>query len=223
MAYRQVEVAADEWDHCFTRSIDKQTVFKDTSDYQRFLQTLYLCNGNRALLRGALRWPSHEHLLSLPRGEPLVAIGAYCLMPNHFHLLLRQVAAKGISMFMQKLGTSFSMYHNAKYEHIGNVFIKPFRAKHVGKDDYFQHVTQYIHLNPAELFEPQWKEGVVRNMNALTRRLGDYPYSSLVDYLGTKRPENAIIDADTAHLFESAPSLDNLLFEAAEYYRELNL
>ncbi len=124
---------------------------------------------------------------------------------------------------MQKLGTSFSMYYNVKYEHIGNVFIKPFRAKHVGKDDYFQRVVQYIHLNPAELFEPKWKEGIVGNKNKLAKQLGNYRYSSLADYLGTRRVENAIIVASTADLFETALSLDSLIYEAAEYYREINL
>jgi|SRR3989344_2008707 len=223
MAYRQVELADEEWYHCYTRSIDGEPVFKDERDYFRFLESLYLCNGSRTLLRGALHRPSHEHLLSLNRGEPLVGIGAYCLMPNHYHLLLRQVAPKGISTFMQKLGTSYSMYYNAKYEHIGNVFIKPFRAKHVAKDDYFQHVIQYIHLNPAELFEPRWKDGEVRNMQSLAKELADYRYSSLMDYLGTKRPENAIIDGSTADIFESPPSLDGLLYDASEYYRQLNL
>lgn len=223
MGYRQTEFAVDEWYHCYTRSIDKQVVFKDVDDYNRFLESLYLCNGSRTLLRGALYRPSHEHLLSLKRGEPLVAIGAYCLMPNHFHLLLRQIAEGGISTFMQKMGTSFSMYYNLKYEHVGNVFIKPFRAKHVGQDDYFQRVIQYIHLNPAEIFEPQWKEGTVGNMKSLSMQLGDYRYSSLADYLGTKRPENTIIDSATANLFESPLSLEGLLHEAAEYYRELNL
>jgi len=223
MAYRQVDFAVDEWYHCYTRSIDKQPVFKDATDYRRFLQSLYLCNGSRTILRGALRSPSHEHLLSLERGEPLVSIGAYCLMPNHYHLLLRQVAPKGISTFMQKIGTSFSMYYNTKYQHIGNVFIKPFRAKHVGEDDYFQRVVQYIHLNPAEIFEPGWKEGSVRNMNMLSKRLGEYYYSSLADYLGKERPENVIIDATTAELFESPLTLDDLLGEAAAYYEEVNL
>lgn len=223
MAYRQVGFATDEWYHCYTRSIDRQPVFKDTNDYNRFLESLYLCNGSRTILRGVLRNPSHEHLLSLKRGEPLVAIGAYCLMPNHFHLLLRQIADKGISTFMQKIGTSFSMYFNTKYEHIGNVFIKPFRAKHVGQDDYFQRVVQYIHLNPAELFEPQWKQGVVRNMDFLSNELGKYRYSSFIDYLGTKRPENAIIDESTQKMLESPPSLSGIIDEAAAYYAELRL
>src|SRR3989344_1709537 len=190
MASRPITFAVDEWYHCFSRSIDGQPVFKEVGDYIRFMESLYLCNGNRKLLRSALYRPSHEHLLSLKRGEPLVAVGAYCLMPNHFHLLLKQTADNGISTFMQKLGTSFSMYYNTKYEHIGNVFIKPFRAKHVGKDDYFQHVIEYIHLNPAEIFEPRWKEGVVDDADALAGRLGEYPYSSLIDYRGEKRPEN---------------------------------
>ena len=223
MANRQVEFATEEWYHCYTRSIDKKRVFKDANDYSRFLESLYLCNGSRNILRGALYHPSREHIFGLKRSEPLVAIGAYCLMPNHFHLLLRQIVDKGISTFMQKMGTSFAMYYNRKYDHVGNVFIKPFRAKHIGQDDYFQRVVQYIHLNPVEIFEPKWKEGIVGNMNKLSRQLEGYRYSSLVDYVGEKRLENAIIDSKTANLFETPPLIESLLSEAAEYYQEINL
>src|SRR3989344_4020646 len=146
MSQRPIVFSDEELYHCYTRSIDGRPVFKDADDYDRFLEAMYLCNGNRRLLRGALFRPSHEHLLSLKRGSPLVAIGAYCLMPNHFH-----------------------------------VFIKPFRAKHIEKDDYFQRVAHYIHLIPVELFEPKWKKGEVRDMKSLRRKMKAYRYSSLID------------------------------------------
>jgi putative transposase len=221
MAYRQVPFAPDEWYHCFTRSIDRKRVFTSANDYNRFLQALYLCNSATAIERGAIYRPSHTTFFTLERGEPLVAVGAYCLMPNHFHLLLRQVANNGISTFMQKVGTSFSMYYNVKHKHIGNVFIKPFRAKHVDRDEYFQKAVQYIHLNPAELFEPGWKEGKVKNAHALQQKLCEYRYSSLMDYLDEKRPENNIIDFTTAEYFTAAVSIEKMVSEAADYYTEI--
>jgi putative transposase len=223
MSQRPIAFSDDEWYHCYSRSIDRQPVFKDTADYNRFLESLYLCNGNRRLLRSAMYRPSHEHLLTLERGSPLVAVGAYCLMPNHFHLLLRQVSDNGISTFMQKVGTSFSMYYNTKYEHIGNVFIKPFRAKHIEKDDYFQQIVQYIHLNPVEIFEPRWKEAVVRDMKRLPQKLKSYQYSSFLDFDGLKRPENAIVDQSVIQMLEKPPNMQDMLFEAAAYYRDLDL
>jgi len=124
---------------------------------------------------------------------------------------------------MQKLGTSYSMYYNTKYQHIGNVFIKPFRAKHIEKDDYFQHVVQYIHLNPVEIFEPQWKQAKVRDMKGLGAKLRGYRYSSFQDHAGIERPENSIVDASVFGLVSERPIAERMLHEAAEYYQELNL
>ena len=223
MAYRREEFEQDEWYHCYTRSIDKKVVFDTDRDYERFLQALYLCNGTRAIRRGAMYSPSHDRLLSLPRGNRLVSIGAYCLMPNHFHLLLQEITDGGISTFMQKVGTSFSMYFNVKRQHVGNVFIKPFRSKRIDDDAYLRHVVQYIHLNPAELFERDWKSGHVRNMQSLEQNLKTYRYSSLPDYEGTKRLENSILDTEAMSMFDKRPALRDTLIEAAEYYADLPL
>ena len=223
MAYRREEFAVDEWYHCYTRSIDKRVVFETERDYERFLQALYISNGRRTIRRGAMYSPSHERLLSLPRGRPLVSIGAYCLMPNHFHLLLKEITDGGISTFMQKVGTSFSMYFNVKRQHVGNVFIKPFRSKRIDDDAYLQYVVQYIHLNPAELFEREWKSGSVRSMGLLEQKLKAYRYSSLRDYEGVKRPENLILDTDAMSMFDKRPALRDTLIGAAEYYADLPL
>ena len=165
--------------------------------------------------------PSHASFFDVERGEPLVDVGAYCLMPNHFHLLLKQIADNGISTFMQKVGTSYAMYYNVKHKHIGNVFIKPFRAKHIDRDDYFQKAVQYVHLNPAELFEPGWKKGEVKNLSRLHNKLREYRYSSLADYLGKKRPENKIINLATAEYFDAEVSVEKMVSEAAAYYLDI--
>lgn len=223
MAYRREEFAHDEWYHCYTRSIDKRPVFETERDYERFLQALYLCNGTNTIRRSGMYKPTHDRFFSLKRGRPLVAIAAYCLMPNHFHLLVHEITEGGISAFMQKLGTSFSMYFNVKRQHVGNVFVKPFRSKHIDDDPYLQRVVQYIHLNPAELFEREWKTGYVRDMRSLEKKLGTYRYSSLSDYEGTKRVENAILDKKSMAMFSDRPPLLDTLTEAAEYYADLRL
>lgn len=142
-------------------------------------------------------------------------------MPNHFHILLQETIERGISKFMQKVGTSFAMYFNVKRKHVGNVFIKPFRSKHIKDDLYLRQVAQYIHLNPAELFEPGWKRGTVRNMRLLEKRLSAYHYSSLPDYCGARRPEKAILNTKAIELLKDAPLLATVLEEAAAYYAEL--
>ena len=165
------------------------------------------------------RTPELSKTLTEDRGKPVVAIGAYCLMPNHFHLLLKEIKAGGITTFMQKLGTAYTMYFNAKYERVGNLFMRPFRARHVGDDRYFQHVLEYIHCNPAELYEPGWKAGKVNDMHLLARRLIEYPYSSLRNY--EKSEENPILSKDGFKIADQLP-LTKMLDEARIYYAALS-
>ena len=124
----------------------------------------------------------------------------------------------GIATFMQKVGTAYTMYFNAKNERVGNLFMKPFRARHVGDDRYFQHVLQYIHCNPAELYEPEWKSGKVRNMRLLQEKLIEYPYSSLRSY--ETKENNPILSSDGFEIADQLP-ISRILKEAREYYASI--
>ena len=222
MAYRRHEFAPDEWYHCYSRGVDKRRVFTNTADYERFLQGLYLSNDTQAITRGNFQHRSHTDILRLPRTKALVLIGAYSLMPNHFHLLLKELEPGGVTKFMHKLGTGYTMYFNAKYERVGNLFVKPFRSRHIGDDRYFKRVAQYIHLNPAELFESEWKKGSVKSISKLEASLRTYRYGSFVEYCGQTRPETTIIDKDAMDLLRSdAPKINQILNEALAYYRDL--
>ena len=221
MAYRQTEFAVGEWYHCYTRSITGRTVFDDVRDFQRFTEALYLCNGTKTIKRGAISRPTHERMLLLDRGGQLIDLAAYAIMPNHFHLLLQENRDGGISTFMQKLGTSYSMYYNVKKMHIGNVFKKPFRAKHIADERYLQRVLQYIHLNPIELFERGWKQGLIRHPKSVENKVLSYRWSSLPDYESIVRVENAILGKEAMTIFDERPPLRSIIAEAAEYYAEL--
>ncbi len=225
MGYRRHEIAPGEWYHCFARGIDKRTTFSDSSDYRRFQEALYLCNSKTNIERGRVQNLPHEELLRLERGEPLVAIGAYCLMSNHFHLLLKEISEGGISKFMQKLGTSYTMYFNVKNGRTGGLFVGPFRSRHITEDGYLSRIVPYIHLNPAEIFEPGWKRGIVRDLKKLERHLREYSYSSFPDYEGTQRDETSIIDLNefTKLLDIKMPPLETLLPEMAELYQDLEV
>ncbi len=209
-----------EWYHCFNRGVEKRTVFENEIDAKRFLMILYLANGTKPIGLFNVRKPELVKSFGYERGKQIVAIGAYCLMPNHFHLLLKEVVDGGITSFMQKLGTAYSMYFNAKYERVGGLFLKPFRSRHVGSDRYFQRVLQYIHCNPAELYESGWKQGKVRSMDRLERKLLDYPYSSLKNYT-RKEIADPILSADG---FEIATQLNlsRMLEESRLYYSDIS-
>jgi putative transposase len=210
-----------EWYHCYSRGVDKRNVFNKKADYQRFIQGLYLSNSTEPIHRSDLNQHSHEEIFQIPRKDTLVAIGAYALMPNHFHLLLKEKSENGIARFMQKLGTAYTMYFNIRNERVGNLFVKPFRSKHVEDDRYFKYVAQYIHLNPIELFAPKWKTGAVTNLESVEKQLKEYPYSSFQDYSSISRPET-ILDPESIELLsDDLPPLKKVLSEAREYYREI--
>lgn len=221
-----VSFAPDEWYHCFTRGVDKRKVFMDEHDGERFQMLLYVCNSDKPIHLSNM---SHEmrqgralpHVLTLERGRPLVDIGSYCLMPNHPHLLLRETDYGGISAFMQKLLTAYTMYFNKRYSRTGALFSGRFKAVHIANDSHFRRVINYIHANPAELYEPGWKKGTVRDHARLKQRLLSYQFSSLPDYEGTKRPHNVLIHMPAAmeHLDE-IPSFRTLMDDVHAFYRQ---
>lgn len=221
MAHR-IGVGVDEWHHCYTRGIDHRKTFREKRDYERFIELMYLVNSEQSLHRSD-SFLRHEDILAKKRGNPLVAIGAYCLMPNHFHILMQEVAEAGIARFMQKLGTAYTMYFNKKNERIGSLFIGPFRSRHIDTDNYLRHVTQYIHLNPADIYERQWKDGIIKNHQALEKNLKLYTFSSLQDYIGTKRIARTILSEDAMQTIGALPPLGRVIHDAAEYYAHLNL
>lgn len=205
--------------HCYSRGVDKRIVFETTSDYERFIQSLYLCNNSEPVRRFEMEGVSHEEVLTVPRKNTIVSIVAYALMPNHFHLLLKETTDAGITTFMRKLGTAYTMYFNLKNNRTGNLFTKPFKSVRIARDAHYMHIPHYIHLNPAELFEPRWKEGYVRDLGKLEARLRAYPFSSFPEYCGITRPESVLLDSDAfAEWYEQPLSPSQVISEAAEYY-----
>ena len=225
MGYRREPFEVGEWYHCYNRGIDKRSVFGSEFDSDRFLQSLYLCNNADAVGRSDFDHYKHARIFQIERLEPLVAIGAYSLMPNHFHLLLQEITDSGISRFMHKLGTSYTMYFNEKNTRVGNLFYKPFRSRRVSRELHFRHLPHYIHLNPIELFEPGWKKGVTKKqLRDIERELSEYRFSSYMDYRGGKRPEGAILAPAVRELFmEELADTMSVLSDAKGYYAALEL
>lgn len=221
MGLRREPFEIDEWYHCYNRGIDKRTTFKTRNDYERFVQLLYLINSPTPLRRDNIQARTTADVMKTERPDTLVSIGAYCLMPNHFHLLIKEKYDGGITTFMQRLGTAYTMYFNIRHTRVGNLFYKPFRSRHVNDDRYFQRVLEYIHCNPADLREPGWKRGDVRDMHELAEFLFTYRYSSLADHNPkTTRAERAILSSDVFDIVETRP-LREALYEARAYYTDL--
>jgi len=132
-------------------------------------------------------------LADVETGPKLVAIGAYCLMPNHFHLLIKEITEGGIVKFMSKLLTAYSAYFNKKYERAGALFGSEFKSTHLDADEYLKYIYSYIHLNPLKLFNTNWKSEKL-DSSKVESFLNKYKYSSYQDYLSKDREEYAILN-----------------------------
>ncbi len=217
----RVPFAPDEWYHCYTRGVDKRQTFFSPADYERFLELLYLCNNKQSVHRSNLK--TDVDIFLLKREEPLVHIGAYCLMPNHFHLVIKEAIPSGITSFMRKLGTGYTMYFNKKHERIGNLFVKPFRSRHLYDDSYAKRALAHVHLNPLDLFDKTWKETPPAHTEvvALKKYLHSYRYSSMATYTGDNSKEAGIISPSAMSFFRNyqhTTSIEALLADAADFF-----
>lgn len=192
MGYRNTQLATDSYYHVYNRGTEKRVIYKDHADYKRFLELLFICNSNKPINVRNLR-RDYEDVFEYERDSPLVSIGAYCLMPNHFHLLITPVIEGGLTLFMRKLLTGYSMYFNKRYERTGSLFEGKFKAKHAESDEYLKYLFAYIHLNPVKLVQPNWKEkGMTESSNAI-QYAKDYQYSSLKDYFSSNNESRSQI------------------------------
>lgn len=196
MAKRTV-LAPGEIYHIYNRGTEKRTVFEDTTDRDRFMALLYLANNSTKIHISNHQGSTLMERFSIPRDDTLVEIVAYCLMPNHFHLLIREKNEGGISTFMQKLATAYTMYFNTKYVRSGSLFQGRYKAQRVSTDTYLKYLVSYIHLNPVKLCEPKWKETGIKNKAYAKKYLQKYVYSSYLDYLGYDRIEQVILNTSS--------------------------
>ncbi|MBM3261713.1 hypothetical protein FJY93_04865 [Candidatus Kaiserbacteria bacterium] len=182
--------------HICNRGVEKRDVFLDDGDRARFVHNLFVLNDanpapNHILHRRGNTYPeSHER-------SPLVAIHSWCLMPNHYHILVSPVDddPKNLSLFAQKLGMGYSKFFNDKYERSGSLWQGKYRKVHIENDAHFLYVPFYIHLNPLDLSMPEWREGKVGDVKKALEMLHEYRWSSFFDYTGTKNFPS-IIDRD---------------------------
>jgi putative transposase len=179
MGLRRTPFVIGEYYHIYNRGVEKRKIFLDKEDYFHFLKLLYICNSEKSI---TLRNIGE----SFDRGKTIVDIGAYCLMPNHFHLLCHEKTENGTSIFMKKLLTAYAMYFNKKYERTGVLFQGRFKSKYSNTDNYLKYLYAYIHLNPAKLKEPKWRKLKAFNSRELLDFVKNYPYSSLYEYLNNK-------------------------------------
>ena len=182
----------DSYVHVIKRGARGLNIFQDKDDMNRCMLMLRHFNDS-SLSQNWYRDLVDEGLVgvferpeSWGKQDPLVTILAYTLMPNHFHLLLKEVKEGGIPTFMNKLGKGMTQYANAKYRQRGSMFQGPYRSKVVEDDLYFKSAGMYIMVkNVFELY-PSGLRGALRNFEKAYTWALSYKYSSFPDYNGQK-------------------------------------
>lgn len=154
------EQAPDSYYHIYARGNNKQKIFLESIDFKYFLKLFdrYL-SANQAISKTGAIYPNYN-------GE--IEVLAYCIMPNHFHLLIYQVNVPFLEKFMRSLMTSYSKYLNLKYKRTGPVFESRYRAVRIDNSTYLQYITRYIHLNPR-----RWED--YRHSSLRSYKLGNEP------------------------------------------------
>lgn len=158
--------------HVYNRGVEKRIVFLDERDYKTFLFFLksYLDPNERVRPDTGLHNPMNL--------SEEVELFAFCLMPNHYHLLLHQKTKDGMSKLMKRLATHYSIYFNKRYTRVGPLFQGIYKGVLIDSDPYLLHVSRYIHRNPIELVKVDPSQRI--------NLIASYPYSSYGDYRGQR-------------------------------------
>lgn len=189
--------------HVINRGVDKRVIFMKTQDYARFILGLHFFNDRNSecdiwtnlqnkkeqtlSILGRPGGPNRTNILAevetKDERERLVDILVFALMPNHYHLIIREISEGGISAFMQKMG-GYAWYFNKQYDRSGTLFQGRYKAVPIQDEMQLGNVFTYVHTNPVGLKEPEWKDLKVKNAQNALNWLATYRWSSYHDYIG---------------------------------------
>lgn len=196
--------------HVYNRGVEKRDVYQNDGDYLRFVHHLYELNDTeqaRNLAYHFSKRKSENKIVTLGKRNQLVRILAFTLMPNHFHLLLQEITEGGISKFMQKLGTGYTMFFNEKYVRTGGLFQGTFKAVHIETDAQLRYILHYIHLNPTALYTEK------SEVHQKQLFLKQYKWSSFPDYTGGRSFPSVTDRSDMLGIFGSIQKYEESVFQ----------
>lgn len=217
MPKRKVILAQNEIYHIFNRGVARMPVFRRPSEFLRYIELIEYCHfantpvsfsiyNKRPLVQ------RQEIMQSLYIENNLrVEILAFCLMPNHFHFVLRQITEHGIAQFIGNIQNGYGKYFNMKSDRSGPVFQPSFKAVRVETDEQLLHVSRYTHLNPSTGF-------LVKIENLL-----DYKWSSLPGYLDKSKAYSFVNSNTVLELCGGKVLYKQFIFDQAGYQRELGI
>jgi putative transposase len=175
--------APEEYYHVFNRGMNKQVVFNNDIDRLRFLFLILVLQGEVIIKNVSREVRQRVQSSTLHINQDLmndvlknrtVGLVSFCLMPNHFHLIVKEIENGGIAKYMQRVLTAYTKYFNTKYEHSGHLFQGSYKSVWISDDKQLMHLSAYIHKNPREL--KNWRG-----------KVDHYPWSSYRDYLNENR------------------------------------
>lgn len=187
-----------EYYHVYNRTILSIPEFKENNNCNRLTQAFLLSNSTKStqafqFLRNHKDATLDEALEIARSGEKLVDVLCYAIMPDHYHLLIKERKEKGITEFIRKCNISIAKYINKTKERRGTIFESRFKSKHIDSNEYLRHLSLYIHLNPLDFIAgKEWREHRLENFNKHKDKLLNYPWSSLSFFLNNNKPNEII-------------------------------
>ncbi|MCX6755686.1 MAG: transposase [Candidatus Nomurabacteria bacterium] len=182
---RNIQISVGEYYHILNRGVNKQIIFHDKNDYSRFLfLILYFQSPVNFQNIGRISkdiFVQHS-VLNIDKiiKDRYVELISFCLMSNHFHLIVKEEVEGGISQYMQRVLNAYTKYFNKKYQKSGHLFQGPYKAIHIIDDTYLLHLSAYIHRNPREIKDWFKKEE-------------EYLWSSYQDFIKENRWNNLLV------------------------------
>lgn len=213
MARRKVALVEGEIYHLFNRSINKEIIFgNEKICYRAHLIFNYYQFKSSVRFSYFINWPKErrQEFLNLQnrKDKKLVEIIAFCLMPNHFHFILKQLAITGISQFLGLFQNSFAKYFNTRFKRRGHLLEGEFKAVRVETQEQLLHLSRYLHLNP-------YSGSVVKTIKDLMV----YPWSSFPDYLGKRK--GSVSKELILSQFPNIQAYKNFVLDRADYQKKL--
>lgn len=206
MPYRTTVLGTGEIYHVFNRGVAKMPIFNNRRDYNRLLETLYYYQfqGPKPQFSQLSRFKD----FNFEKNKKIIEIICYCLMPNHYHLLIKQLEDNGVSEFINRVFNSYTKYFNTKHNRVGPLLQGQFKAVRIGYDEQFIHVSRYIHLNPITSF--------------LVKDLRDYPWSSYHDFIGLQK-DKLCNNSPVMAFFKSPKKYEKFVLDQVKYGQSLEI
>lgn len=224
MSIRKIEFVVGEYYHIYNRGNSKQSIFLDDQDRERFLKLLYLCNSKERIDFSNDIVKKKMDAWNFEKGESIVDISAWVLMPNHFHLYItpkteaRLPSGNAITDFLHRVLTSYSKYFNARHQRTGSLFEGKFKSVYINNDTQAKYLFSYIHLNPIKLIDSKWKENGIKDIKKSLDFLSKYKWSSYNDYLNQNRQESNILNvSDFPKYFSNIKDFNKEILDWLEY------